>query len=150
MLNHIVIMKLNAISRWLALTAALVFAANGFAQHQMARALVPRNDGLKAKGTVHLVVNSNSDARQIFTSFGFPPNVFIDYWSPPLATGIYRLEVSVTGEVSAITPLKSMGSPNDIMVMKTFVHWRAKPGPFRLVDVHCMIPKMRGFYRRPL
>jgi hypothetical protein len=99
------------------------------------------------QGFVHLVVKSDADAQQIFTSFWFPRWIFFNYWSQPLATGIYRLEVNPAGGVSAVTILKSMGGPMDIRAMKTFVRWRAKPGSLRLVDVHCMIPTVRGRYR---
>ncbi len=53
--------------------------------------------------------------------------------SPDL--GIYRLEVTPEGTVSAITLLKNANRMMDVISMKTFVHWRAKPGPPRVIDV---------------
>jgi hypothetical protein len=82
------------------------------------------------KGAVHLVINSDSDARKIFTYFVFPPTE-----APPGTTGLYRLEVSPEGTVTAVTILKSMGSAMDVTSMKTFVKWRAEPGSLRIVDV---------------
>ena len=49
--------------------------------------------------------------------------------------GIYRLEVTPEGTVSAVTLLKSANRMMDVISMKTFTRWRAKPGPLRAVDV---------------
>jgi len=94
------------------------------------------------KGAVHLVATSDAQARQIFTYFPYPPTPQWGRRSPfgvlpptlPI-TGLYRLEVTPEGAVSAITILKSMGPAIDATAMKTFIHWRAKPGPLRVVDV---------------
>src|ERR1700693_594249 len=82
------------------------------------------------KGATHLMVRSDADARQIFTYFPCP-------WVAARsgAVGVYRLEVNSQGTVAAVTILKSMGPRRDVRVMKTFVGWRAKPGPLRLVDI---------------
>jgi hypothetical protein len=81
-------------------------------------------------GAVHLVINSDSDARKIFTYFRFPPAL-----APPGTTGAYRLEVNPDGTVAAVSILKSMGKDMDTASMKAFVRWRAAPGPLRIVDV---------------
>jgi hypothetical protein len=88
------------------------------------------SDASLPKGAVHLVINSVSDARKIFTYFIFPPAL-----APPGTTGAYRLEVNPDGAVAAVTVLKSMGTTMDAISMKTFVKWRANPGPLRIVDV---------------
>ena len=82
------------------------------------------------KGATHLMVRSDADARQIFTYFPCP-------WvaARPGAVGVYRLEVNSQGTVAAVTILKSMGPRRDTRVMQTFVGWRAKPGPLRIVDI---------------
>ncbi len=82
------------------------------------------------KGAVHLMINSDSEARKIFTYFRFPPAL-----APPGTTGAYRLEVNPEGAVAAVTILKSMGSAMDAASMKAFVRWRAEPGYLRIVDV---------------
>lgn len=82
------------------------------------------------KGAVHLVINTESDARKIFAYFRFPQIV-----AKAGTTGLYRVEVNPDGTVAAVTILKSMGSEQDVLFMKAFVTWRAVPGPLRLVDV---------------
>jgi hypothetical protein len=82
------------------------------------------------KGAVHLTVGSDADARKTFTYFPYPR-----VEAPAGAMGVYRLEVNPQGAVAAITILKSMGSAMDVTPMKTFVQWRAKPGPLRIVDL---------------
>jgi len=82
------------------------------------------------RGATHVMIRSDADARQIFTYFPCP-------WvaARPGAVGVYRLEVNSQGTVAAVTILKSMGPRRDTRIMKTFVDWRAKPGPLRIVDV---------------
>jgi len=82
------------------------------------------------RGATHLIVRSDADARQIFTYFPCP-------WVAARsgAVGVYRLEVNSQGTVAAVTILKSMGPRRDTRVMQTFVGWRAKPGPLRIVDI---------------
>ena len=82
------------------------------------------------KGTTHLMVRSDADVRQIFTHFPCP---WVEPW--PGVVGVYRLEVNSQGAVAAVTILKSMGPRRDTRVMQTFVGWRAKPGPLRIVDI---------------
>jgi hypothetical protein len=53
----------------------------------------------------------------------------------PNANGTYRVEVSPEGKVTAVTILKTLGKRLDSLVMKTFITWRGKPGPLRVVDV---------------
>jgi hypothetical protein len=91
------------------------------------------------KGAVHLLVHDDADAKKVFTYFPYPP--FPDWYHPdesyprPPDLGIYRLEVTPEGTVSAVTLLKSANRMMDVISMKTFVRWRAKPGPLRVVDV---------------
>ncbi|HST31380.1 MAG TPA: hypothetical protein VLK27_11145 [Chthoniobacterales bacterium] len=82
------------------------------------------------KGAVHMVLHSDSDYRKVFTYFRFPAIL-----ADPGTTGLYRVEVSPEGTVTAVTVLKSMGPSQDTAYMKAFVQWRAVPGPLRLVDV---------------
>jgi hypothetical protein len=91
------------------------------------------------KGAVHLLVHDDAEAKTVFTYFPYPP--FPDWYHPdeshprPPDLGIYRLEVTPEGTVSAVTLLKSANRMMDVISMKTFVRWRAKPGPLRVVDV---------------
>jgi hypothetical protein len=89
------------------------------------------------KGAVHLLVHGDAEAKKVFTYFPYPP--FPDWYHPdesdPADLGIYRLEVTPEGTVSAITLLKSANRMMDVISMKTFVRWRAKPGPLRVIDV---------------
>jgi len=90
------------------------------------------------KGAVHLLVHNDAEAKKVFTYFPYPQ--FPDWYQPedslrPADLGIYRLEVTPEGTVSAITLLKSANRMMDVISMKTFVRWRAKPGPLRVVDV---------------
>jgi hypothetical protein len=87
------------------------------------------------RGATHLIVRSDADARQIFTYFPCP-------WVAARsgAVGVYRLEVNSQGTVAAVTILKSMGPRRDTRVMQTFVGWRAKPGPLRIVDISWQMP----------
>jgi hypothetical protein len=82
------------------------------------------------KGAVHLVANTDSETRKIFTYFRFPP-----VQAPVGTTGLYRVEVNPDGSVAAVTILKNMGSDMDASMMKALVRWRAVPGPLRVVDI---------------
>jgi len=139
-------------------------AANTMPVTEASKETRPSGDASLPKGAVHLVINSDSDARKIFTYFRLPPveapqEELKDevVGGVPLAaegiggtpesvtaiskalrrgrpTGVYRLEVSPDGTVAAVTILKSMGSTRDAASVKAFVKWRAKPGPLRIVD----------------
>ena len=89
------------------------------------------------KGAVHLLVHNDAEAKKVFTYFPYPP--FPDWYQPDenrvADLGIYRLEVTPEGTVSAVTLLKSANRMMDVISMKTFTRWRAKPGPLRAVDV---------------
>src|SRR6266404_4097735 len=90
------------------------------------------------KGAVHLLVHNDAEAKKVITYF--PYSSYPDWYHPeeslrPPDLGIYRLEVTPEGTVSAITLLKSANRMMDVISMKTFVRWRAKPGPLRVVDV---------------
>jgi outer membrane biosynthesis protein TonB len=100
-------------------------------------------DASLPKGAVHLVINSDSDARKIFTYFRFPRAQ-----APPGTTGAYRLEVNPDGTVAAVTILKSMGSAMDAGSMKAFTKWRAEPGPLRIVDVGRQIVRIERVISR--
>ena len=90
-----------------------------------------------AKGAVHLLVHDDAEAKKVFTYFPYPP--FPDWYHPdesrPPDLGIYRLEVTPEGAVSAVTLLKSANRMMDVISMKTLVRWRAKSGPPRVIDV---------------
>jgi hypothetical protein len=89
------------------------------------------------KGAVHLLVHNDAEAKKVFTYFPYPP--FPDWYQPDESRladlGIYRLEVTPEGTVSAVTLLKSANRMMDVISMKTFTRWRAKAGPLRAVDV---------------
>jgi hypothetical protein len=91
------------------------------------------------KGALHLLVHNDEEARKVFTFFPYPqfPDTYQPDWSRPQPSdlGIYRLEVTPEGTVSAVTMLKHANRMMDVISMKTFVRWRAKPGPLRVVDV---------------
>jgi hypothetical protein len=92
------------------------------------------------KGAVHLLVHNDAEAKKVFTYFPYPQSP--DWYHPeeslrPPDLGIYRLEVTPEGTISAITLLKSANRMMDVISMKTFVRWRAKQGPLRVVDVFC-------------
>ena len=104
------------------------------AQSQTAKRTVEGGDSIP-KGAVHLFANSDAKARQIFTYFPYP-QLPDGYWTGGrTTTGLYRIEVNEQGNVTAVTILKSMGYFLDVTSMKTFVKWRGKPGPLRVVDV---------------
>jgi hypothetical protein len=91
------------------------------------------------KDAVHLVPHSGAEMKQIFTYFPYPqlPNQY--RFSKISGEGNYRLTVDPQGNVTEIKILKRMGvignwSP-DVDILKTLIHWRAKPGPARIVDV---------------
>jgi hypothetical protein len=93
------------------------------------------------KGAVRLVVRNDAEAKKVFTYFPYPrPS---DWYHPdesyphPPDIGIYRIEVTPEGTVSAVTILKSANRMMDVISMKTFVRWRAKPGSLRVLDVPC-------------
>ena len=89
--------------------------------------------------TVHLVVHSGPEAKQIFTYFPYP-DIPAQYRLATISgTGIYRLTVTPEGNVVEIKILKKMGVfgdwPADVTALKTLIRWRARPGPSRIVDV---------------
>ncbi len=90
------------------------------------------------KGAQHIVINAgDAELKQVFTFFPYPPTP-IDTRNrtlPLVRKGVYRIEVTPDGKVAAVTILKSMGRSMDFGAMKTFVRWKAKPGPLRVVDV---------------
>jgi len=87
------------------------------------------------KGAIHLTILSDKEAKQIFTYFPYPQAPDRYWLGGRTESGVYRLEVDTQGRVSAVTILKSMSPTMDVISMKTFVRWRAKPGPLRVVDV---------------
>ena len=88
------------------------------------------------KGAEHIVVtNGDADLRKIFTYFPYPPLPQVNRVLPLQREGLYRIEVSPEGKVTAITILRTMGKALDIPVMKALVNWKAVPGRFRVVDV---------------
>jgi outer membrane biosynthesis protein TonB len=120
--------------------ALLVIATSSYAQATKKTPL--RGAASLPQGAVHLIISSDADARKTFTYFPYPPVAA----APRPRRGVYRLEVNPQGAVAAITVLKSMGPARDATAMKTFVQWRAKPGPLRIVDVGWQI-RQRVIYR---
>ena len=90
------------------------------------------------KGAVHIVAAAgDKDLKKHFTYFPYPPTP-IDApkrFVPITLSGVYRIEVDPQGKVTAVTILKSSGRSMDHAAMKTFVRWKGKPGPLRVVDV---------------
>jgi len=109
--------------------------STGAADSQIVNPAIP-------KGAVHLLVHNDAEAKKVFTYFPYPsyPDWYQPDWSRPQPSdlGIYRLEVTPEGTVSAVTILKSANRMMDVISMKTFVRWRAKPGPLRVADVFCL------------
>ena len=98
---------------------------------------------------VHLVVHSGPEAKQIFTYFPYPDIPAQYRFAKISGTGIYRLTISPQGNVVEIKILKKMGVfgdwPADVTALKTLIHWRAQPGPPRIVDVPWSITPGRHF-----
>lgn len=46
------------------------------------------------------------------------------------------------GEVTQIKILKTMGPIMDVTALKTFIHWKGRPGPLRIVDVAWRLTKV--------
>jgi len=96
-----------------------------------------------------LAVNSEADARRIFSSFHYPGGLFpgnTTFLGGSLARGVYRLDVDSQGKVVAITVVKNINHDIDLRAMKNLVTWRAKPGPLRVVDVSLIIPRQRRIF----
>ena len=79
--------------------------------------------------SVHLVVHSGPEAKQIFTYFPYPDIPARYRLAKISGTGIYRLTVDQQGKVTEIKILKKMGVfgdwPADVTALKTLIHWRA-------------------------
>jgi TonB family C-terminal domain len=96
---------------------------------------------VSTKQPVHLVVRSDADARQIFSYFPYPTLS----QSNITGTGTYRLTVDSQGAVTQIQILKRFGvRVADVTALKTFIRWRGKPGPMRIVDVGWKIAPRRS------
>jgi hypothetical protein len=98
---------------------------------------------------VHFVVHSGPEVKQIFTYFPYPDIPAQYRFAKISGTGIYRLTVSPQGNVVEIKILKKMGVfsdwPADVTALRTLIHWRAQPGPPRIVDVPWSITPGRHF-----
>src|SRR5438105_81225 len=85
--------------------------STGAADSQIANPPIP-------KGAVHLLVHNDAEAKKVFTYFPYPsyPDWYQPGWSRPQAwdLGIYRLEVTAEGTVSAVTILKSANRMMDV------------------------------------
>jgi len=116
---------------------ALFFCAVIAAQAEQPKAASPvAVDVPIPKGAEHIVItNGDADLRKVFTYFPYPPLPQVNRVLPLSREGLYRVEVSPEGTVTAITMLRTMGKWLDIPVMKTLVRWKAVPGRFRVVDV---------------
>jgi hypothetical protein len=128
-----------------ALTLTGLLHAKPQKQNQTASA----NSASDKKDSVHLVIHSGPEAKQIFTYFPYPDIPSQYRFATISGTGIYRLTVSPQGDVVEIKILKKMGVigdwPADVTALKTLIHWRAKPGPPRIVDVPWTITPGRHF-----
>ena len=91
------------------------------------------------KDIVHLTPHSDAEARQIFTYFPYPAIPAQYRFAQISGTALYRLTVDSQGNVTEIKIVKRMGVfgdwPADVTALKTFIQWRAKPGPTRVVDI---------------
>jgi hypothetical protein len=116
---------------------AVVWLSNSFAAPEKFKAANPvQVDVPVPKGAEHIVItNGDKDLKKVFTYFPYPAAPDVSRVLPLSRYGIYRLEVSPEGKVTAITMLRTMGKWLDIPVMKALVHWKAVPGKFRVVDV---------------
>lgn len=129
------------------LTASLMVNDLSHASPQPSKAASGRTSSGKAE-FIHLVVGRGSNLKQIFDYCHFPtlPTESATEYAPLRISGIgvYRLIVDQQGKVTEIKILKRMGvlgdSRADVTALKTFVRWRAKPGPNRIVDVSWGIP----------
>jgi hypothetical protein len=102
------------------------------------------------KGAQHIVItNGDRDLRTVFTYFPYP-HVDVHRVLPLHRDGVYRIELSPEGKVTAITILRTMGKWLDYPVMKKLITWKAVPGNFRVVDVHWSFTYqpagIRGYY----
>jgi len=126
------------------LSAIMLIAT--FSAATLMHAESPKQDNAKSsdagsnkKDAVHLVPHSTAEMKQIFTYFPYPQLPSKYRFSRISGQGNYRLTVDPQGNVTEIKILKRMGvignwSP-DVDILKTLIHWRAKPGPLRIVDV---------------
>jgi hypothetical protein len=49
--------------------------------------------------------------------------------------GLYRLSLDPQGKVTEIKILRRMGSPFDVVVLKTLINWKAKPTAARTLTI---------------
>ncbi|GEM_PF-5637323 len=83
----------------------------------------------------HIVVTSDADARKNFVTFTYPVQLAGWHSRGGLHLGFYRLEVSSEGQVTAVEILRSMGHTVDVIMLKQMIHWHARPGGERVIDV---------------
>jgi hypothetical protein len=108
------------------------------------------------KEAVHLVVRSRADIKQMFSYSPYPavPSELEGFAGSQVAgAGTYRLSVDPQGAVTEVAILKPFsvtevydervpylkGNPVpalDKVMVQALTHWRAKPGPTRVVDVY--------------
>jgi hypothetical protein len=117
------------------LFATATLLALVFARSVVTAKPAEQSDNSIPKGAIHIFADSDAKIRQVFTYFPYP-QLPDRYWTGGrTTTGLYRIEVDPVGKVTAVTILRSMGYFLDVTSMKTFVRWRGKPGPLRVVDV---------------
>jgi hypothetical protein len=91
------------------------------------------------KSAVHIVLNSSTEAKKVFTYFPSPIIPAQYRFAKFSGTGIYRMTLDPPGNVTEIKILKRIGVfadwPADVTILKTLVRWRAQPGPLRTVDI---------------
>jgi hypothetical protein len=139
---------------WITLTTLLVTTSYGAEPKQ--RKVSSAGTDREEKQPVHLVIRSRAEIKQIFTYFPYPavPIELQGYAGSKVGgVGHYRLKVDAQGAVTQVTILKGFtvtavydeGFSNlqgnsvpalDKLMLQTLPHWRAKPGPARVVDVY--------------
>jgi len=141
--------KFNVIAPAILLTATFTVIASLHADSPNPSKSGSTNAASSAKNPVHLVVRSEADLKQSFTYFPRPMLPTEHDSFRVTGAGGYRLTVDSRGNVTQIKILKRMGVPgdsrSDMVALKTFFTWRAKPGVDRIVDITWVISGVRPF-----
>jgi TonB family protein len=120
----------------LAIVLPFVLLAATFGADSAKETSAKSKAGGSKKEPVHLVVNSFEDAKRIFdySPRPIPPTEYM--FARVSGTGRYRLTIDEQGAVTQVQILKRLGvDALDVTILKTFIRWRAKTGPLRVVDV---------------
>jgi hypothetical protein len=139
----------------ISLTSFLVIAAYGVEPPKQTNGRSATTSA-SGKEPVHLVVRSRADIKQIFSYSPYPavPSELEGFAGSQVAgAATYRLSVDAQGAVTQVAILKGFsitevydervpylkGNPVpalDKVMVQALTHWRAKPGPMRIVDVY--------------